>query len=121
MIGSADYEIKMPMSEVLMTALVGILTVFVVLALIAVCIMALSKIIQKIEGAASKSSPKASAPVNEAPKGAPLPESQSIGSLELIGTDEATAAIIMAIVSDKSKIPLNRLEFKSIRQLEGEE
>lgn len=38
--------------------------------------------------------------------------------LELVGTDEKTAAIIMAIVSEKSGIPLNRLSFKSIKLME---
>ena len=42
----------------------------------------------------------------------------SSGDLELIGTDEKTAAVIMAIVSDKSGIPLNRLQFKSITLME---
>lgn len=40
------------------------------------------------------------------------------GDLELVGTDEKTAAVIMAIVSDKSDIPLNRLQFKSITLME---
>lgn len=42
----------------------------------------------------------------------------SSGNLELVGTDEKTAAVIMAIVSNKSGIPLNRLEFKSITLME---
>ena len=42
----------------------------------------------------------------------------SSGNLELVGTDEKTAAVIMAIVSDKSGIPLNRLQFKSITLME---
>lgn len=42
----------------------------------------------------------------------------SSGDLELVGTDEKTAAVIMAIVSDKSGIPLNRLQFKSITLME---
>jgi Na+-transporting methylmalonyl-CoA/oxaloacetate decarboxylase gamma subunit len=37
------------------------------------------------------------------------------GELKLIGVDEKTAAMIMAIVSDELKIPLNELEFKSIK------
>jgi hypothetical protein len=41
----------------------------------------------------------------------------SIGELKLIGVDERTAAMIMAIVSDESKIPLSELQFKSIKLL----
>lgn len=42
----------------------------------------------------------------------------SCGELDLIETDEKTAAVIMALVSYKSGIPLNRLSFKSIRLME---
>ncbi|AZV57473.1 OadG family protein [Clostridium sp. AWRP] len=38
--------------------------------------------------------------------------------LKLINTDERTAAIIMAIVSDESKIPLEELQFKVIKCLD---
>ncbi len=48
----------------------------------------------------------------------PMPAGMTQGSLELVNTDEKTAAVIMAIVSDKSGIPLNRLAFKSIKLLE---
>ncbi len=44
----------------------------------------------------------------------------SSGTLDLIDTDEKTAAVIMALVSNKSGIPLNRLSFKSIRLMEDE-
>ncbi|HEY9061544.1 MAG TPA: OadG family protein [Pseudobacteroides sp.] len=40
------------------------------------------------------------------------------GELKLMGVDEKTAAMIMAIVSDESKIPLSELQFKSIRALD---
>ncbi|WP_010249861.1 OadG family protein [Acetivibrio cellulolyticus] len=42
----------------------------------------------------------------------------SSGELKLYNVDEKTAAMIMAIVSDESKIPLSELSFKSIRALE---
>ena len=56
---------------------------------------------------------KAAAPVAQASG-----VSASAGSVELVGTDEKTAAVIMAIVSDKSGIPLNRLQFVSITLME---
>lgn len=52
-----------------------------------------------------------------APQGVPLPPTKSEGELMLIKTDEPTAAVIMAIISDQIKIPLNRLSFKSIKLL----
>ena len=42
----------------------------------------------------------------------------STGELKLINVDEPTAAMIMAIVSDESKIPLEELCFKSIKALD---
>lgn len=52
-----------------------------------------------------------------AAQGAPLPATKSEGELMLIKTDEPTAAVIMAILSNQIKIPLNRLSFKSIKLL----
>jgi Na+-transporting methylmalonyl-CoA/oxaloacetate decarboxylase gamma subunit len=42
----------------------------------------------------------------------------SAGDLKLVGVDERTAAMIMAIVSDESGIPLSELQFKSIKALD---
>ena len=42
----------------------------------------------------------------------------SSGELTLIGVDEKIAAMIMAIVSDESQIPLSELHFKSITAVE---
>lgn len=41
----------------------------------------------------------------------------STGELKLLGVDEKTAAMIMAIVSDETGISLNELQFKSIKAL----
>lgn len=121
MLGTADYSIKMPISEALTTAIFGMATVVCILALIALCVMAISKVIQTMEKKSKKDAPVAqtgaAAPVAQ-PQGNPLPETRSNGSVELIDTDERTAAVIMAIVSNKSGIPLNRLDFKSIRLME---
>ena len=43
------------------------------------------------------------------------------GELKLIDVDEKTAALIMAIVSDQTEIPLSQLQFKSIRLLKQED
>ena len=39
------------------------------------------------------------------------------GELDLIGVDEKTAAMIMAIVCDELKLPLNELQFKYIKAI----
>jgi Na+-transporting methylmalonyl-CoA/oxaloacetate decarboxylase gamma subunit len=116
-------NLKMPLSDALATSLIGITTVICILAVIALLIILVSKVIRAVEGVASKKAPTASAtvaPAVSAPAGVPMPAGMNQGELELINTDEKTAAVIMAIVSDKSGIPLNRLSFKSIKLVEDE-
>ncbi len=110
------------MADALSTAVIGIVTVICILAVIAVLIILVSKVIRAFESKTAKPvAPAASAPAAAAaPAGIPMPSGMNQGELELINTDEKTAAIIMAIVSDKSGIPLNRLSFKSIKLLEDE-
>ena len=90
-----------------------LLAVIFVLALIYI-------IITKIRD--KKAVPEASAaPAKQAQSSAKAPATAanvSTGTLDLIDTDEKTAAVIMALVSNKSGIPLNRLSFKSIRLME---
>lgn len=101
--------------SMLIVALVGIVIVLVELGILAVLIQGISKIVRALEGAVSKKSavPAAAAP---APAAAPVaaPAAPSAG-VQLVGVDEPTAAVIMAIVSNESGIPLNRLSFKSIK------
>lgn len=114
-------NLKMPLSDALATSFIGITTVICILAVIALLIILVSKIIRAFESAVSKKAPEAvTAPAAAAPAGVPMPAGMNQGELELINTDEKTAAVIMAIVSDKSGIPLNRLSFKSIKLVEDE-
>ncbi len=71
---------------------------------------------EKSAASAAPAEEKKQAPVSAAPVAAP--EGVSCGQVDLIETDEKTAAVIMALVSHKSGIPLNRLSFKSIRLME---
>ena len=50
----------------------------------------------------------------------PDPAGVSSGELRLVGLDEKTAAIIMAIISHESKIPIEELQFRSIKAAEGQ-
>lgn len=105
--------------EQLPTALTGFVVVLSMLSIIAIVILIFSKVMTGFSKkkpaveTVEKASSEASAPV-----GTPLPEGSSMGKLDLIDVDEPTAATIMAIVSDQSGIPLNRLNFKSIKKLE---
>lgn len=102
-------------------ALIGICVVMLELVLVACMILLLSKVVRSIEGR-KKAAPEQVAAVPSAvacaPAGVPLPDGQSAGTLDLVDVDEPTAAVIMAIVSDQSGIPLNRLNFKSIKRVE---
>ena len=55
-----------------------------------------------------------------APVAAPVaPKAQNVYTgPELVGVEEKEAAVIMAIVSDKTGIPLSRLRFESIKLME---
>ena len=113
--------LKVP--EALKISVIGIIVVMAELVLLACFILLMAKIFS-LAGKSAKKSEESNAvptPVSiPAPvsPGVPLPEDNSAGKLDLIDVDEPTAAVIMAIVSDQSGIPLNRLSFKSIRKTE---
>ena len=110
----------LPVSEAFMDAFIVILVVFGVLFIMFVLISLSGKIFAS--ASSKKEAPKAE------PAGAPAPavaaapaapeEEFSSGTLKLKGCDEKTAAMIMAIVSDNTGIPLSELIFKSITLVE---
>ena len=51
------------------------------------------------------------------PANQPEPAPGAAGELKLYDTDPRDAAMIMAIVADELKVPLNQLRFRSIRQI----
>lgn len=113
---------KASIPEALAVAGFTIAVVFGVLLLICIAIKIFSAIIGGIE----KSVVKETAPAAPAAKPAAVeekpaaPEEEfSSGSLKLKGCDEKTAAMIMAIVSDNTGIPLSELVFKSITLVEN--
>ncbi|MDR3313912.1 MAG: OadG family protein [Oscillospiraceae bacterium] len=108
-------------ADVLLYALLGIAVVMSILALLFGLITLISKTVATPAGnrSAVPLPPQGEAlpaPAT-APQGVALVETESQGKLTLVDTDAATAAILMAIVSERSGIPLNHLEFKSIRLL----
>ena len=95
-------------------ALLGYAVVFFGLVLLMIVMMVLGKIMHKDAPKAAAAAPVAAAPapVREAPK-AP----GTAGELKLYDTDPRDAAMIMAIVADTMKKPLNELRFISIREV----
>lgn len=105
----------MPVTEALMIAVSGFLVVFLMLVL-------LWGIIYLVNRAVTSVTKEETVTV---PASIPEPETEvSVrrgaygGEIALYDVDEKTAACIMAIVSDSTKIPLDRLIFKSIRALD---
>ena len=120
--GSYD---AMDIPKALLVALVGFITVILILAIIALFIKLTAFIFSAIEKKNATKVTTVITPINATPSvpqasGTPLPDNESQGQLELIGVDEATAAMLMALVSYKTEIPLNRLAFRSIRLVEEE-
>ena len=109
----------------LLIALVGIAVVLIELALLAVIIMLLSKTIRLLEHKGARDNKAAVQPVETpqvipiqaAPAAVTAPPAVIENGILLVDTDEQTAAMLMAIVSDQTGIPLERLHFQSIRQV----
>jgi len=97
----------------------GFFVVFIALGLIFLSIIILSKIIIFFD---KPKTLKNEIPVESIAKETNLIDNKDVvgyGELKLFGVDEKTAAMIMAIVSDESKISLAELRFKSIKLLEN--
>lgn len=106
---AALLELKMPLHDALITAVLGYAVVFLGLAFLLLIIVAMVKLM-------AKKSPKAeTAAEAEAEKA-----SGSAGELKLYDTDPRDAAMIMAIVADTLGKPLNELRFISIREVKDE-
>ena len=107
--------------QALLDSIVGILVVFFALILL-MCII-------KIMTAIGDSRQKKNAPAAAAAKAAePAPvQAQpkklapgTAGEVKLYDTDPRTAAMLMAIVADELKTPINELRFISIREIKEE-
>ena len=111
----------MTVPEALGTAVVGILVVLAELALLALFITLLSKIIGAFTKKKKAAEPAEEAAAPAAVQPAAQPAVQAVradDSPTLNNVDEPTAACIRAIVSNRSGIPLERLRFRSIKLLE---
>ena len=113
---------KMTIRDAAVTAILGYAVVFFGLVLLMFVIILFGKVM--VASARKKAAAKAApAPVQEAaapaPKAEPAPG--SAGELKLYNVSDKDAAMIMAIVADKTGKPLNELRFKSIREVRENE
>jgi|GEM_PF-2723572 len=105
----------MSFGEGVVVAVVGFLTVFVVLAFIALCISVVSKIVNKLN-TKNNNVVKSSDAVIEASNN----DNRAYGGDVLLqDVDEKTAACLMGIVCEQLKAKPSELIFKSIRKVEG--
>lgn len=109
-------KLKMPVSDALITAVLGYLVVFVGLALLMAVIIIMGKIMVSRRNTAAVAAPAA-------PAAAPVPVKASpeapgsAGEVKIHDVPDREAAMIMAIVADKLRKPLNELRFKSIKEI----
>ncbi len=119
------FKPQMGSGDMFMNAATVMLVVFGVLFLMYILISLAGRVIEGVSGiiigkkttaAAATAAPAAAPSVAEQKPAAEDPgEEFSSGTLKLKGCDEKTAAMIMAIVSDNTGIPLSELIFKSIK------
>lgn len=113
-------NLNITITEALMYALIGFIIVFVVLFVIIGAIILTSKL---MGSASKKPSKKEEAPVAAAPVAAPAAAAApvaapgSCGDVKLYNVSDKDAAMIMAIVADEMKTPLNELRFISIKEI----
>ncbi len=106
----------MSIGRALIIAVSGFSVVFLMLCILWFIIVIINKVTTSLEGKAAPETP-AAAPA-KAPAKAEAPQAGTFGGeIALYDVDEKTAACIMAIISDETKIPLSQLVFKSIRAL----
>ncbi|MBR2768407.1 MAG: OadG family protein [Solobacterium sp.] len=110
----------MSIGRALIIAVSGFMVVFLMLCLLWFIIVMVNKVTSSLEkGRKTEAAPAAPAAVKaaEPAKAAEPQEAVFGGEIALYDVDEKTAACIMAIISDETKIPLSQLIFKSIRAL----
>lgn len=142
MLASATNPTYITVTDSLLIALIGIVLVFVVLAVLMLIIWLTGYIFQHSENFAEKhpsavvkfekfkngfkrknngEAATGNAAASAAEESRPAQKefaAGTCGELTLIKTDERDAAMIMAIIADATKTPLNQLRFKSIKRLD---
>lgn len=103
----------MPLLDAVITALLGYAVVFFGLVLLMAVIIALGKVMTARKAAPV---PAPAAPPAEVPA-AP----GSAGQVKLFDVPDREAAMIMAIVAERTGKPLNQLRFKSIKEVKQDE
>ena len=107
----------MSIFDALMIAVSGFLVVFLMLCLLWLIIAVINKVVTAIESRTAVTVPEVTELEPKLIDRRNTAGQTYGGEIALYDVDEKTAACIMAIVSDETKIPLDQLIFKSIRAL----
>ena len=112
---------KITIPEAAVNAVLGYAVVFSGLIMLMCVIIIMGKIMLKRRAAATAPVP-APAPAKSVETAPPVVKAEptapgTAGELKLYDTDPKAAAMIMAIVADELKTPLNELRFKSIKEV----
>ncbi len=102
-------------------SVVGFSIVFFVLIVLMIVIKVLRGALAQMDASRAAATAAVAAPVAAAasvPAKDPnmVPAKGSLGEIKLHNVDDRTAALVMAIVADEMKAPLNELRFLSIRE-----
>ena len=117
-------KLLLSFGESLLLSVIGMCVVLLELAILAVMIIILSKVLTSVAGGSKTAAAAAApAPAPPVPAAAPAPPPAPVAPAApvrppgpvLENVDEATAAMVMAIVSARTEIPLNHLNFHSIK------
>lgn len=109
------------LTDALLVSGVGIVVVMAELALLAVLVYLLSRMVRSLERKGGKKSDSANAEtaaVVESNVSAAKSSDSASSRIELYGLDDATAAAVMATLSHQLGKPLEHLDFKSIKLLD---
>lgn len=105
--------INISVGDAAMTALLGYAVVFIGIIMLMILVMFVGDLMFKSAKRKAAKAPAAAPAAPAAPAAAP----GTAGELKLYDTDPRDAAMVMAIVADKLRKPLNELRFKSIREV----
>ena len=106
---------KIPIGTAALIVVLGMAVVFFGLMLLMCVTKIAGAIIGRKKAAAPAAAPAAAAPAAPAAKNAPAPG--SAGKIALHDVPDKPAAMLMALVADRTGKPLNQLRFISIREV----
>lgn len=107
-------NLKMNLGDAAIDAVMGYAIVFLGIALLVLVVVLMGRVMSRKKPAPA---PVPAAEQQPAPVPAAPAAPGTAGDLKLYDTPDRDAAMIMAIVADELKIPLNELRFISIREV----